>query len=256
MKITSFSLAALASAARPRGQASEKTDGALAAPLSKKDEMAARKLQEAKNAVATLAGVKSKGSDDQKARAAEKVKQLKARLQSLKMIYAGDPKKLARAAAQIARELGAAVKSYVDAGGGAGELGGVDAGAAPAETADAAGEGGAEGSEAGAASAENAAAPATEAAEGDKADDKSAPGLGKPDDGKSAADSAREKADADFAREARALARELKAALRRGHAKGPDEEDRRSGEEALASVDKALGALPIADIGVAAVMGI
>ncbi len=88
MKLPTLSFAALA-AVQPR------TTGPASA-VSKKDEMAARKLDEAKQAVQTLATIKTKTSDDQKARAAQKVKELKARLQALKMIYAGDPKKLAR----------------------------------------------------------------------------------------------------------------------------------------------------------------
>jgi hypothetical protein len=255
MKLSSTSFAALAPAAQPR---STGTGSTATAAASKADEIAARKLQEAKNAVAVLATVKGKSNDAEKARAAQKVKELKARLQALKMLYAGDPKKLARAAAQIARELGAAVKSYTSAGGDAGDLAGTDA-SAPAGSEGAVADKGAEGSESGPASAEGAETPAHEAAEEDKADakpDSAAPGLAKADDGKSAAQSARDKADDEFKNEARALARELKAALRRGHAKGPDEDDRRSAEQALATVDQTLGALPIADMGMAAVAGV
>jgi len=120
MKISLAPFAAFAPVAQPRVGAT----GTAAAPLSKAEEIAARKLQEAKSAVATLATIKTKTSDDERARAAQKVKELKARLQALKMIYASDPKKLAKAAAQIARELAAAVKSYTSAGGSTIELGG------------------------------------------------------------------------------------------------------------------------------------
>jgi len=210
---------------------------AAAAPLSKKDEMAARKLQEAKDAVATLAAVRTKTSDDQKARAAQKVKELKARLQALKMIYAGDPRKLARAAAQIARELAGAVKSYVGAGGSAAELG-----------SDAAGDG----SNAPQASApvddSNVAAPPADAdakLEAKAATDTAS--LVKPEAEKSPAERARNKADEDFRNDVRDLARALKAALRRKDPRHRDEDDQRSGEQALAAVDQAVGALPIAE---------
>lgn len=228
--------------------------------------MAARKLQQAKDAVATLKTIKTKSSDDQKARAAQKVKELKARLQALKMIHAGDPKKLARAAAQIAREFAAAVKSYTSAGGGTAELAGAEAGDASAGGAPPAGEAKAEGAAPGAGDA----TPADETAEKDEAPaegEASKPGAAtspatRQADEKRAADAARAKADDDFKNEARALARELKAALRRKDHKHRDEDprddiDKRSAEQALASVEQAVGALPMADVAaVSALAGI
>lgn len=235
MKLASFSYAALVGAPQPR---SAGASTAPAASVSKKDDMAARKLQQAKDAVATLAAVKTKSGDDEKARAAQKVKELKARLQSLKLLYASDPKKLARAAAQIARELAGAVKSYTSAGGSVAELGGVDAPDAPAGGAAAATDKAEEG--------RTPAEPGSEAEHGEaKADAPADPA--KPEDDKQAAASARQKADDEFKNDARALARELKAALRRKDGKHQDDDDQRSGEQAIASVDKALGALPIAE---------
>ncbi|GAA0745746.1 hypothetical protein CA233_21765 [Sphingomonas sp. ABOLD] len=238
------------------------------AASSKQEEMAARKLQQAKDAVATLKTIKTKTSDDQKARAAQKVQELKARLQALKMIYAGDPKKLARAAAQIARELAAAVKSYTSAGGSRVELGGVEAGDASASAAAPAGDAKAEGAGAGAGAGE--ATPTAETAEKDKVaaeGDASQPEAAssaatKQADEKRAADAARANADDDFRNEARALARELKAALRRKDHKHRDEDprdgsDKRSAEQALAAVEQAVGALPMADVAaVGALAGI
>ncbi|KTF68474.1 hypothetical protein ACNFJ7_08795 [Sphingomonas sp. HT-1] len=253
MKLSALSFAALAASVQPRG------NGGLApaAPPSKKEEMAARKLQSARDAVATLAMVKTRSKDDEKARAAEKVKQLKARLQALKMLYAGDPKKLAKAAAQIARELAGAVKSYVSAGGNAGDLGGAADAGAPAASAGPVE--GMEGNAQGSVPAESTETPTKDAAGGDKADakpDGAAPGLGTSDGGKSAAQTARDKADEDFKNEVRDLARALKAALRRKERRD-DDDDRRSGEQALATVDQAVGALPIADVGaVSALAGI
>lgn len=262
MKLSAF---AFTVPAQPR------TSGAATAPLSKKDEMAARKLEEAKQAVQTLATIKTKTKDDQKARAAQKVQELKARLQALKMIYASDPKKLARAAAQIARELAAAVKSYTSAGGSTVELGGAEAADASASATAPAGETKADGADAGAGAGEaTPAAEAAEAAEKDKAAAEggaakpkaTALGTNKAADEKRAADAARAKADDDFKNEARALARELKAALRRKDHKHRDEDprdggDKQSAEQALASVEQAVGALPMADVAaVSALAGI
>ncbi|WP_294252637.1 hypothetical protein [uncultured Sphingomonas sp.] len=263
MKLSLAPFAALAPAARPR---STGANAATTAPLSKKDEMAARKLEEAKQAVQTLATIKTKTKDDQKARAAQKVQELKARLQALKMIYAGDPKKLARAAAQIARELAAAVKSYTSAGGSTVELAGADSGDASAGAASPAAEAKPDAPAAGA----NEATPAAETAEKDKAPDEADPtkpdaaalGTNKAADEKRAADAARARADDDFKNEARALARELKAALRRKDHKHRDEDprdgsDKQSAEQALASVEQAIGALPMADVvAVSALAGI
>ncbi|WP_333571162.1 hypothetical protein [Sphingomonas sp.] len=260
MKISLAPFAAFAPVAQPRVGAT----GTAAAPLSKAEEIAARKLQEAKSAVATLATIKTKTSDDERARAAQKVKELKARLQALKMIYASDPKKLARAAAQIARELAAAVKSYTSAGGSTIELGGAEAGDASAGGAAPGGEAKAEGAGTGEAT------PAAEgigkdktAAEGEATKpEATAPEATKQADQKRAADAARAKADDEFKNEARALARELKAALRRKDHKHRDDDprdggDKQSAEQALASVEQAVGALPIADPGaVSSAMGV
>lgn len=249
MKLSTFSFAALATAAQPRAASAPGT--AAAAPLSKKDEMAARKLQQAKDAVATLATVKTQTSDDQKARAKQKVQELKARLQALRMIYANDPKKLARLAAQIARELAGAVRSYTSAGGSAGDIGA--AGASDAVDSAAVSPGEATGEDLGAAEApEDTSDVSAEAApQGDEAADD--PNETRPDataatDGKSARQAADEKADEAFKAEARDLARALKAALRRKDPKQRDEEDARAGEQALAEVDQAVGALPVADV--------
>lgn len=246
MKLSLTPFAAFAPAVQPRSTAK---GSAATAPLSKKDEMAARKLQQAKDAVATLATIKVKTSDDQKARAAQKVQELKARLQALKMIYAGDPKKLAKLAAQIARELAAAVRSYTSAGGDAGDVGGADASGSEA--------GGAAEAKAPAEGADAAATATTEAPASDAAEpeadadkpEKAAPGALPSTGTKGTAGTTREKADEDFKNEARDLARALKAALRRKDPKHRDDEDQRSGEQALGSIDQALGALPMADVG-------
>jgi hypothetical protein len=75
------------------------------------------RLRNAKTAIQTLSGLTTKASEKRKAMARQKVEQLKARLQMLQSMASADPKGAARLAAQLARELGAAVKAYAAAGG-------------------------------------------------------------------------------------------------------------------------------------------
>ncbi|WP_292230642.1 hypothetical protein [Brevundimonas sp.] len=102
-------------------------------------ERAETKLRDAQSAVATLkqlnSAASSQASEQRKAAAKQRVDQLKARLQMLKMSGSVDPKVLA----QLARELKAAVKSYAGEGGSAAGLGGasVSASAAPTDGASA-----------------------------------------------------------------------------------------------------------------------
>lgn len=97
------------------------------------------KLRDARSAVATLkqmnSASSSQASEQRKAAAKQRVDQLKARLQMLKMSGSVDPKVLA----QLARELKAAVKSYAGEGGSAAGVGGtsVPASAAPTDGASA-----------------------------------------------------------------------------------------------------------------------
>ncbi|MFA4937888.1 hypothetical protein [Brevundimonas sp.] len=83
------------------------------------DERSAARLRDAKSAVATLKQMNTDASDQKKAAAKQRVDQLKARLQMLRMSSPVDPKVLA----QLARELKSAVSSYAGAGGSAGDLG-------------------------------------------------------------------------------------------------------------------------------------
>lgn len=105
---------------------------------------AEKRLRDSKAAVETLKGRTSEASEERKAQARQKIEQLKARLQMLRSMASMDPEGTARLAAQLARELGAAVKAYAAAGGtgGSGATGAIPVasgaeGAAP-EAADAA----------------------------------------------------------------------------------------------------------------------
>ena len=92
------------------------------------------KLRDARSAVATLkqmnSASSSQASEQRKAAAKQRVDQLKARLQMLKMSGSVDPKVLA----QLARELKAAVKSYAGEGGSAAGVGGTSVPASAAST--------------------------------------------------------------------------------------------------------------------------
>ncbi len=95
-----------------------------------------RKAAKAKEAMATLQTLReqrSSASDEKKAAARKKVEDLKARIRALQMTAVGNPEAMARMAAQLARELGAAVKAYAAAGGSSAGLGGASAAAPQGE---------------------------------------------------------------------------------------------------------------------------
>lgn len=75
------------------------------------------KVHDAKAALEALSQRRSQASEERQAAARKKIEQLKARLEMLQSMAAVDPKGTARLAAQLARELGAAVKEYAAAGG-------------------------------------------------------------------------------------------------------------------------------------------
>lgn len=93
---------------------------ATSATPSARDPLQAQRearLKEAKTALDTMRQQSSSAADQRKAPAKKKVEDLKARIQMLKMSMPSDPKAAARMVAQLARELGAAVKAYGGAGG-------------------------------------------------------------------------------------------------------------------------------------------
>ena len=77
-----------------------------------------KQLDDARQAGAQIGNAKQDVNESRKAAAAERVKQIKAQIQALKMM-GGDPKSIARQVAQLARELSAAASEYASAGGGA-----------------------------------------------------------------------------------------------------------------------------------------
>lgn len=77
-----------------------------------------KQLDEARQAVAQIGNAKQDVNQSRKAAAAERVKQIKAQIQALRMM-GGDPKSIARQVAQLAREMSAAASEYASAGGGA-----------------------------------------------------------------------------------------------------------------------------------------
>lgn len=84
----------------------------------------AAKAKDALTALQTMREQKSSASDERKAAARKKVEDLKARIRALQMAAVGNPESVARLAAQLARELGAAVKAYGAAGGSTAAMGG------------------------------------------------------------------------------------------------------------------------------------
>lgn len=81
------------------------------------------RLNDARAAVESLKARSSNAAEEKKAVAKKNIEQIKARLQMLQMAMIGDPRGAARVAAQLARELGAAVKAYAAAGGSTAGLG-------------------------------------------------------------------------------------------------------------------------------------
>jgi hypothetical protein len=197
------------------------------------------KAQAASEALATLDAVRRSGSDGGKARAVARIAELKTRLHLLKLLYAADAEKLAQAAAQIARELAEVVQAYVGAGGTAFAVQGTDVTIV----------GGANLTPTPAPAEDVPQDPAGVTGSADRSDGKATPAAGietkprneagrhdapaQPDDGVD---------DAAFANEARALANELRAILRRAERQhGTDDHDTARGS--LNDIDRAMAAM-------------
>lgn len=99
-----------------------KTDAQIAETKSADEEKAQRKIKSAKDVLARLIEAQKEQREEAKAAARKKVEQLKQRLQMLQQMFSGDPEKLAKAIAQVAKELKAAVKAYGGTDGGSASL--------------------------------------------------------------------------------------------------------------------------------------
>lgn len=230
------------------------------------------RLRDAKAAVETMKQRRSQASEERKAIACQKVEQLKARLQALRAMASVDPKGTARMAAQLARELGAAVKAYAAAGG---TTTGMETGAAPATDAGAQTAGTESGDAAQATTGEAGAVARTDPAQADgEAGSESGGAEGGDKDGggapanpyqqaideqnaradETARRGAEKQADTDFMAEVRKLAAELKALVRQAADKKPDDKDALSPGEAadlkamVAGMDREI-AQATADLG-------
>lgn len=223
---------------------------------AREDRLAAQaeaKVRDARTAMEALQQRRTKASDERKAAAKQKIEQLKARLQMLQSMASADPKGTARLAAQLARELKAAVKEY--SGGGAGGFGSIGGGgdaavqaptseAAPAATTPAS-------TDAAAAQVPTPAPTATTTASGSNADgEASEEGKEGEGDGKSANPyqqaidqqqaraaefnrrTAEAQADQEFIGEARKLAAQIKALVRNATDRAQGEDGALSPEEA------------------------
>lgn len=212
------------------------------------------RLREARAAAETLKARSSQASEDRKAAARQKVEQLKARLQMLRSMATVDPKGTARLAAQLARELGSAVKAYAAAGG---NTSGMSATGAPA--ASATGEVGATG--AGGDAGTSAQSVVTQAGSTDQAEGEDAGSSGAQSDGKSAnpyqqaineqqvrtAEMARrgneQRADAELMADVRKMAAELKALVRQATEKAKAGEDDALSPQEAAELEKTVAAM-------------
>jgi hypothetical protein len=114
---------------------------------------AAEALQRSREALNSLKQANASQGQQRKAAAKAKVERLKKELENLRLMSGGDPKAVARRAAQISRELAVAAKEYAAGSGRAGlglgaDASGADASGADAAAADAGAEQAAEGPEA------------------------------------------------------------------------------------------------------------
>jgi len=245
-------------------------------PATSQDAAQQRKAAKAKDALAalrTLSEQRSSVGEERKAAARKKVEDLKARIRSLQMTAGGNPEAIAKIAAQLARELGAAVKAYAAAGGSTAGMG------RPSASASQAGE--ASGDQAPAADASVADAPsaAAEVESGSAAPfDEETSNRGKPEPGagkdtdpyrqvierqqaqaaEQANRSADSEADAKFAADVKGLVAQLKAILHQAAEQAKRDADpsastdEKSADEALTQVTEALGdiASPLAGVAV------
>lgn len=234
------------------------TPAASTTATAREDRAAERdkaKLDEARAALQALKQRPGQAAEERKAMARKKIDQLKARLRMLQMSAAMDPKGAARLAAQLARELGAAVKAYASAGGSTAELGATPAVATPSA-------GGSEAVGNGAEAGTNAAgAPGTPSDETvSDADEGAASGDQPADSQGQAADpyrklidevnarglemtrrNAQGEADREFLNEVKGMANALKAALRQARNKtedGASPLERQDGDKAIADLEK------------------
>lgn len=80
-----------------------------------------KKIDESRDLLKSLQSSRSDMSEERKAAAAEKVRQIKEKLKMIRMMATVNPEAAARQAAQLSRELASAVKQYASASGGAGD---------------------------------------------------------------------------------------------------------------------------------------
>ena len=111
--ITSAGTSAIASAAQTMGG----TGASAPRPTTPAGTAADQKLQQMRDAVVKLKTVGDSAKAARSGAAMAKLEALKQRLKML-MMMGGDPKTVARQAAQIAKEIGEAAKEYAAAGGG------------------------------------------------------------------------------------------------------------------------------------------
>lgn len=237
---------------KSRQTSAPSTNPGAPAPADSRDQASSEKLQNARNALATLRQVRAGMGRSGKDAAIQKLAELKARLKSL-MLLGGDPKTRAREAAAIAGEIAAAARDYAAGGGSPSEV--AAASATPATPEDVVqSPASPEAPPAGAAPAEATVAgqAASTGAVGQGPTQAAASGTSPTQD------SGPNDADRQFIEEARRLAQQAKAIIERAahpdrRAKGAalSHEDAGAGQAALQAVDDAARSLGL-DGGAAA----
>ncbi len=212
--------------------------------ISSRDE---QKIRAAKAAVDSMTVRQDKASDERKAIAKKKAEELKARIQMMKMSMPANPEAAGKIIAQLARELGAIVKSY----GGSGS----DAGMASTATPATGGEATASGSEAAptvtaseGADATTEADPNSDAASGAAPKDpyRAAMAAQSAANAEQARKSESARQDSEFATTVKQLLAELKAMKAKAQADAkaagdPNTPEVADADKALVAVDTALG---------------
>jgi trimeric autotransporter adhesin len=119
------------------GTSASSTDSTTTDSTSTADSTESEKAQKLLAALAKLKQLRTSQNAAARSGAESKVARLKELLKNLKMFGSGDPKRMAKMIAQIAKELDAANKDYIRAGGSSGLVSSSDLGSATSETTDA-----------------------------------------------------------------------------------------------------------------------
>ena len=134
--IAAASLASFAAASAPKLAAASGAAEQQPAAEQKRTEAQKAKLQNVQDGLATLKSIGQSSNATAAGIAAQKLEALKQRLKML-MMLGGDPRQIAKEAAEIAKQIGQAAKDYAQAAGGSSSAAAPQPAQAPAANADA-----------------------------------------------------------------------------------------------------------------------